>query len=67
MRLERDELVTYKRLAGKANLGEIANLLVNRVGCRTLEDLEHVSEAQVDEEIIPTIADWMFHWSWAAD
>ena len=26
-------------------------------GCRTLEDLENVSEAQVDEKIIPAIAD----------
>ena len=27
------------------------------MGCRTLEDLENVSEAQVDEKIIPAIAD----------
>ena len=34
-----------------------AYLLVNKMECRTLEDLESVSEAQVAEEIIPTIAD----------
>ena len=27
------------------------------MGCRTLEDLENVSEVQVDERIIPAIAD----------
>ncbi len=27
------------------------------MGCRTLEDLVNVSEAQVDEKITPTIAD----------
>ena len=27
------------------------------MGCRTLEDLENVSEAQVDEKIIPAITD----------
>ena len=55
---EKDALVTHKRLAEKAGLSEkIATFLVSTVGCRTVEDLENVSEAQVDEEIIPAIAD----------
>ena len=55
---EADALVTYKRLAAKAGLNEkIATFLVSTMGCRTLEDLENVSEVQVDEKIIPAIAD----------
>ena len=51
---EKDALVTYKRLADKAGLSEkIATFLVSTMGCRTLEDLENVSEVQVDEKIIP--------------
>ena len=51
-------MVTYKRLAEKAGLNEkIATFLVSTMGCRTLEDLENVSEVQVDEKIIPAIAD----------
>ncbi len=58
LRLQEDALVTYKRLAEKAGLDErIATFLVDTMGCRTLEDLENVSEAQVDERIIPAIAD----------
>ena len=56
--LQDDALVTYKRLAKKAGLDErIATFLVDIMGCRTLEDLENVSEVQVDERIIPAIAD----------
>ena len=51
-------VVTHKRLTEEAGLSEkIATFLVSTVGCRTVEDLENVSEAQVDEEIIPAIAD----------
>ena len=51
-------MVTYKRLAEKAGLDErITTFLVDTMGCRTLEDLENVSEIQVDERIIPAIAD----------
>ena len=32
-------------------------------GYSTLKVLENVSEAQVDEKIIPAIATWTFHWS----
>ena len=53
---EAEALVTYRRLAVKAGLSEkIATFLVNDMGCRRLEDLENVSEAQVDEKIIPAI------------
>ncbi len=55
---EAEALVTYKRLADKAGLSEkIAIFLVNDMGCRTLEDLENLSEAQVDDKIIPAITD----------
>ena len=55
---EREAMATYKRLAEKAGLSEkIATFLVSTMGCRTLEDLENVSEVQVDEKIIPAIAD----------
>ena len=58
LQLQEDALVTYKRLAEKTGLDErIATFLVNTMGCRTLEDLENVSELQVDEKIIPAIAD----------
>ena len=58
LQLQEDALVTYKRLAEKTGLDErIATFLVNTMGCRTLEDLENVSELQVDERIIPAIAD----------
>ena len=58
MGLEKDALVTYKRLTEKVGLSEkIATFLVSKMGRGTLEDLENVSEAQVNEEIIPTIAD----------
>ena len=51
-------VVTHKRQTEEAGLSEkIATFLVSTVGCRTIEDLENVSEAQVDEEIIPAIAD----------
>ena len=65
---EKDALVTYKRLAEKAGLNEkIATFLVSTMGCRVLEDLENVSEAQVDEKSSLPSETWMCHWSWAAD
>ena len=55
---EREALATYRRLAEEAGLSEkIATLLVNNMGCRTLEDLENLSEAQVEDKIIPAITD----------
>ena len=58
IQLQKDALITYKRLAEKSGLDErIAIFLVNIMGCRTLEDLENVTELQVDERIIPAIKD----------
>ena len=57
IQLQEDALVTYKRLAEKSGLDErIAIFLVNIMGCRTLEDLGNVTELQVDEKIVPAIA-----------
>ena len=51
-RLQEDALSIYKRLAEKTGLDErLATFLVNTMGCRTLGDLENVSELQVDEII----------------
>ena len=56
--LQEDALIIYRRLAEKTGLDEkLATFLVNTMGYRTLNDLEDVSELQVDERIIPAIAD----------
>ena len=55
---EREALATHRRLAEEAGLSEkIATLLVDNMGYRTLEDLEDLSEAQVEDKIIPAITD----------
>ena len=55
---EKKALVTYKRLTGKTGLSEkIATLLVSNMRCTTREDRENLSEAQVDDKIIPAITD----------
>ena len=55
---EEEALATYRRLAEEAGLSErIATLLVNNMGYRTLEDLENVSEAQVENKSIQAIID----------
>ena len=68
---EEDALVTYRRLADEAGFdGKIPTFLVSTLGCRmliilimtlvvmmTLEDLDTVSEVQVDEQSIHSIAD----------
>ena len=58
IQLQKDALITYKCLAEKSGLDErIAIFLDYIMGCRTLEDLENVTELQVDEKIIPAIED----------
>ena len=53
---EREALATYRRLAEESSLSEkIATLLVNNMGRKKLEDLEDLSEPQVEDKIIPAI------------
>ena len=55
---EEEALATYRRLAEEAGLSErIATLLVSNMGYRTLEDLENVSGAQVEDKSIQAIID----------
>ena len=49
-------LAKYRRLAEESGASErIATLLVNNMGYRTLEDLENVSGAQVENKSIQAI------------
>ena len=65
---EKKALVTYKRLAGKTGLSEkIATLLVSNMRCTTREDRENLSEAQVDDKIIPAITDLDIPWVMSTD
>ena len=51
-------LQAFKEAAAKTGLDEkVAIFLVKTVGCRTLEDLEQMSDATVDDKIIASIAD----------
>ena len=64
LQLQEDALVTCKRLAEKTGLDErIATFLVNTMGCRTLEDLENVSELQWTRQSFLPSQTWIHHWS----
>ena len=55
---EADAVKLYDEACAKVGLdAKVAKFLVSTVGCRGLEDLEKITEEQVDKQIIPAIAD----------